>query len=540
MQPYPRNVLSACKRRIHSVCLAPIKLLYNIMDAAKSWDFIAGILAWIPSRSILAARPNRVPPADHSAFKMTLSPRVRFPLLERHLATVRLPRVFLLFDMQSGVRFRVVICGAGIGGLTAAVALSAYRDIDVEVYEAATELAEVGAGIGIFPRAWEVIRRLGLEDELLQYTDVKPEDGPVSAFRYRKSDQNSGLEFYTLVTNGKLMLFHRADFQQALLRRLPKTCQTHLAKRLRSYTQRPSGPVEILFDDGSTTACDVLIGADGLKSAVRRSFLGEKVTWARSEGRHAEVADIDASVDPVWTGILAYRALIAAEKLKSRSPDHPIFSRPTQYLGKNGYIIAYPIAHGKIINFVAFIARHDLEGTTFRGPWVCHTDRSEFTALFSHWETEVQDLIECVDEPLRWAVHTVKPLNSFISGRVALVGDAAHAMAPFQGSGAGQAVEDAYILSTLLGHPSTTRATLDHALRIFDLVRRPQALEVAENSRRNGQLFTLHDQVREPLAEDATLDRLRALSDEFTRIWEWAWTTSIDGSLQEALRLLES
>ncbi|KAF8075333.1 hypothetical protein FPV67DRAFT_1728536 [Lyophyllum atratum] len=487
------------------------------------------ILAWIPSRSILTVRPNRVPSVYRWPFKMTPSPKVSSFLSQRRISPVNSPQVLLCST-----------CTLVPGFESSFVALSEYPDIDVEVYESAAELAEVGAGIGVFPRAWEVIRRLGLEEELLKHSEVELEEGPVTSFRYRKSDQNSGLEFYTLVTNGNLMLFHRADFQQVLLRRLPESCRIHCSKRLRSYTQRPSGPIELLFEDGSTTACDVLIGADGLKSAVRRTFLDEKVTRARSEGRHTEVADIHASIDPVWSGTSAYRALISAESLRTRAPDHQTFSRPTQYLGKDGYIIAYPIAHGKFINFVAFIARNDLEGTAFEGPWVSNTDRAELACRFSHWEPEVKDLIASVEEPLRWAVHTVKPLDSFVSGHVALLGDAAHAMAPHQGSGAGQAIEDAYILATLLGHPTTTRDVLHRALGAFDQVRRPKALEIAARSRRNGQLFTFHGQGLEGLPEDALLSKLRALSEEFTRNWEWAWTTSIDGSVQEALRLLVS
>ena len=126
------------------------------------------------------------------------------------------------------------------------------------------------------------------------------------------------------------MVFHRADFQRVLLRRLPNSCKTYCSKRLRSYKQRPSGPIEVLFEDGSTTTCDVLIGADGLKSAVRSTFLAEKAQWAKSEGRWAEVASINASVDPVWSGTNAYRALIPADRLRARDPDHRTFREPTQ------------------------------------------------------------------------------------------------------------------------------------------------------------------------------------------------------------------
>lgn len=133
-----------------------------------------------------------------------------------------------------------------------------------------------------------------------------------------------------IVFLGNLMVFHRADFQKVLLRRLPKSCKTHCSKRLRSYTQRRSGPIELLFEDGSTNTCDVLIGADGLKSTVRRSFLGEKALVAQSKRWLAEVTEINAAVDPVWSGTNAYRALIPAERLRARAPGHRVFTEPSQ------------------------------------------------------------------------------------------------------------------------------------------------------------------------------------------------------------------
>lgn len=125
------------------------------------------------------------------------------------------------------------------------------------------------------------------------------------------------------------MFFHRADFQRVLLRRLPNSCKTHCSKRLRSYKQRLSGPIELLFEDGSTITCDVLIGADGLKSAVRRTFLSEKAEGALLEKRWSEVDNIKASVDPVWSGAIAYRAVIPTERLRARTPNHRSLREPT-------------------------------------------------------------------------------------------------------------------------------------------------------------------------------------------------------------------
>ncbi|KIM39554.1 hypothetical protein M413DRAFT_447035 [Hebeloma cylindrosporum] len=426
--------------------------------------------------------------------------------------------------MGSGTKFRVAICGAGVGGLTTAVALSQYPDIEVEIFESANKLAEIGAGIGLFPRPWEVIKKLHLEEDLLKATETKPTEGPVASFKRN------------------LMTFHRPDFQNALLRRLPPSYRIHCSKRLQSYTQRQGGPISLLFEDGTKASCDILVGADGLKSAVRRSLLSEKAQWAQSENNWSEAADIAALIEPAWSGTNAYRALIPADRLRARDPHHRVFKQPTQYLGKNGYIIAYPIVRGKMINFVAFKSQHDLEKTKFNDPWVGPADSAEFLSLFKNWEPEVQALLDCVQKPLRWAIHTVKPLGSFVSGNVAILGDAAHAMTPHQGSGAGQAIEDAYILSTVLGHPSTTRATIARALSIYDHIRRPFAQKAQERSRLNGQYFTLNcKEINfDRVAEHELLPKLQVLGQVFTKNWEWAWTTSLGGSVQEATRLLES
>ncbi|KAJ7923468.1 hypothetical protein B0H13DRAFT_1979915 [Mycena leptocephala] len=400
-------------------------------------------------------------------------------------------------------RLRVAICGAGIGGLTLAVALSQYPDIDVEIYESAAMLAEVGAGVGIFPRPWKIIRMLGLEQDLLKTCEKKPQDGQVlPAFNYRKSDQPAGFAFSTLITN--------ADFQTVLLRRLPKSYRINCSKRLRTYIQPQSGPTELVFEDGTRSFCDVLVGADGLKSATRGAFLSERVNWMRGQGRWQEASDIASCIEPVWSGTIAYRALIPAERLKASAPGHPVLTTPTQY------VIAYPISQGKMINFVAFSCRHDLENTKFDGPW-------------------------CVENPLRWAVHTVKPLRSLVSGRTVLIGDAAHAMTPHQGSGAGQAIEDAYILATVLGHRSTTRANIPRALQIFDEIRRPAAAAVMEASRMNGRYFSFEvDGVDFDRCTGPQLwDNLQKLNSALVKNWEWTWTTSVDGSIQDALRMLE-
>lgn len=126
------------------------------------------------------------------------------------------------------------------------------------------------------------------------------------------------------------MGIHRSDFCRVLLKHLPNTCTTYCLKRLLSYRQRPSNPIELLFADGTTATCDVLIGAEGIKSPVRRSLLREQAHRARAEGRPRDSESLLESVEPAWTGTLAYTAVVSAEQLKSKAPQHRAFTQPTQ------------------------------------------------------------------------------------------------------------------------------------------------------------------------------------------------------------------
>ena len=126
------------------------------------------------------------------------------------------------------------------------------------------------------------------------------------------------------------MSFHRADFHGALLNRLPSSCGTFPSKRLESYTQQPEDPIVLRFQDGSTATCDILLGADGVKSAVRKTMLHEAASWAESQQRSADAAELRNLSDPHFSGFFCNRALIPAERLSSISPQHRALSSGVQ------------------------------------------------------------------------------------------------------------------------------------------------------------------------------------------------------------------
>ena len=126
------------------------------------------------------------------------------------------------------------------------------------------------------------------------------------------------------------MPFHRAEFHGVLLNHLPSRCRTLPSKRLESYFQRPGAPIMLYFQDGSTATCDILIGADGVKSAVRRTMFHDAATWAESQHRNSDAAELRNLCMPRFSGFFANRALISAAKLSSISPQHGALSSAVQ------------------------------------------------------------------------------------------------------------------------------------------------------------------------------------------------------------------
>ena len=129
---------------------------------------------------------------------------------------------------------------------------------------------------------------------------------------------------------GGMMGLHRAEFHEVLLNLLSSRCRTSTSKRLENYVQRPGAPIELLFQDGTTATCDVLIGADGVKSAVRKAMLKEAATLAESQHRNSDATELRNLNEPRFSGFFSYRALIPAERLSSISPQHRALSTATR------------------------------------------------------------------------------------------------------------------------------------------------------------------------------------------------------------------
>ncbi|MEU3980631.1 FAD-dependent monooxygenase [Streptomyces sp. NPDC026672] len=349
---------------------------------------------------------------------------------------------------------RTAIVGAGIGGLAAALALSR-RDLAVELYEQAPEPGEVGAGMHLGSNGSRLLHRLGLVGEL-ERVAVRPvalevrdwHDGRV---RVRQPIGASwadsfGAPYYTV---------HRADLHRMLLDRLPPGT-VRAGHRLTGFTAG-NDVVRLDFAGHAATEADVLVGADGVHSVVRATLHGGPGT-------------------PVLTDTVAMRGVLPHEAVPGLPNDTLlVWSGPTARL------LCAPVRAGRQIAYVAILpaTRRDRES------WSAVGDPADLRAAFADWCPDVRSLAAAVDGTHRWTLHDREPLASWGTGRVTLLGDAAHPMLPHHGQGANQAVEDGVALAhCLAGAGGPGRAV--PALRHYERLRRPHTTRVQLGARDGG------------------------------------------------------
>jgi len=441
---------------------------------------------------------------------------------------------------------RVAIIGGGIGGLTLAVALSRIQPsidlinaAEIDIYEASSKLTQIGAGITLWPRAWKILEQLGLGPSLLRHLPPDqqvPDDEPRLAFQFRKGDQENGASIHDLVFAGSALFLHRAVIQDILLNHLSASIRCHLSSRLVSYDEIPESgdSIRLVFENGKTATCDLLIGADGIKSIVRKKFVADN---------HLTESGQIPNADPMWSGTFAYRCMIESNFIAEKMPNHRVLTTPVVYCGKNKHVVAYPIKHARVVNVLAYLSDLNKEGAVCDGPSVVDATKDEVIPIFDKWEEEVRVIIQNMEKPSRWAIQSIEPLASYASGSAVLVGDAAHAMTPHQGNGSGQAIEDAYILAHLLSKAVHEGIPISAVIKVYNDVRQPFGNFVQDASRTHGLLYEFNAPGFEDVQElDSSLssDRLTKLGQLITSEWEYAWSTTAEGDCQKALAMLET
>ncbi|CAG8976049.1 hypothetical protein HYALB_00010331 [Hymenoscyphus albidus] len=429
--------------------------------------------------------------------------------------------------------FHVAVVGGGIGGLCLAIGLLR-QGVSVTLYEAASEFKEIGAGIGFGPNALRALEQidpsLRASYETIQTSNPSP-NRKSTWFQFQlgmKSQNWSKLQASTnptekitetwqdgqkvaTVTAGKTgqLSFHRAHFLDILVALVPKDVPK-FGKKLVDIEELEGGKLEMKFADGTTAQTDAVVGCDGVKSRTRALLLGPD----------------HPAVSPRFTGKYAYRGLIPMEQAVEALGDE--VARNSQlYMGHHGHVLTFPIEKGKTMNVVAFRSK---EGEWGDEKWVLPMERWVMLRDYEGWGENVMKILSMIKRPDVWGLFDHPHAPTYYRKRFAILGDAAHASTPHQGAGAGQAVEDAFILSRLIGKISSADE-IEKAFKAYDAIRRPRSQKVVETSRDAAAVYEFED---DSLGTD--LEKVRATLEIR---YKWIWDEDMNEHLRQAMELMD-
>lgn len=408
--------------------------------------------------------------------------------------------------------FTVAIVGGGLAGLSLARGL--YRNgISCQVYEAAPAFAEIGAGLSFALNSLEALKAVDPDshDMFAKRCNEMSEKKDVY-MTYRDGRTEDGEEITTLYCKGSgQQAVHRTLLVKDMVSLMPDGT-FHMDKRLKSLTQTSAGGFTLIFEDGSQVDADAVVGADGVKSKTRQLLLGED----------------NPDSYPKYSGEFGYRSLVPMDDAVEVLGED-FAKNGNVNVGDGALTTTYPVEKGTMLNVVA--ARNQ---PTWDDPnWVVPANKESIQEEFKDAGAgaKMQDVVSLLQKPQKWSLWHHPTAATFYRGRFVIIGDAAHASTPHQGAGAGQAFEDALVLSTLLADDNVKTADdVEAAFAAFDAVRRPRTLRVVDTSRENGEICMMR-------GED-TGKNLDKIKNNLDQRFEWIWYEDLDSQVEQALRKL--
>jgi salicylate hydroxylase len=359
---------------------------------------------------------------------------------------------------------RIAIVGGGIGGLTLAVALR-QRGIEANVYEQAPELAEIGAAVALSANSTRELRRLGMLDAL---TAVSTEPSELIYRNWRDGGRIAAHPVhenmsYQGICGAPYCGIHRADLQRILSGALG-SAGLHLDHRLTEIRDL-GGATGLSFANGRTIEADLVVGADGVRSLVRRFITGRD--------------------DTVYSGTSAFRGVVPVAKL----PTLPDPKAIQFWMGPDAHLLHYAIGcDAEYVNFFAVVEYPKV--WPHADKWLEPIEPGEAVAAFEGWHPAVIEMV-AQHLPVRWGLFGTRPLLRWYRGSVVILGDAAHAMLPHHGQGANTTIEDAITLAELL--PGTAPDRAASMLAKYQSLRRARSRKIQRSSWITNALLHLPD-----------------------------------------------
>jgi salicylate hydroxylase len=423
----------------------------------------------------------------------------------------------------------VAIIGGGFGGLCLLIGLQKYPHINAHVYEAAHKFSEVGAGVVIGPNAQRAMslidprilegynRRAGMAEDAPDENGLYPW---ITVAKGQMPDVDEMVIQYKNEQRGSTI--HRAHFLDELVK-LVEPHRAHFGKRvIKIIESGGSDPIVLQFDDGTSAETDIVIGADGIHSMVRKYILGPEHPAASA----------------LFTGLVIYRAIVPIEVAKAKLGE--IKQSTASRCGKDGLVFAFPLA-----NFTRYYLGVSVfnSGPWKHDKWIIPADVTDVKAKFADWDDYVRKQVELLPNDgstMGWSVWEMPPAPTYFKGRVAMMGDAAHGSTPIQGAGAGQAIEDALVLERLLGGclDPVKEGSLSPAekslliLQSYDTVRRFRTQKVVTSSLETGRLIAGN----EPGVGSGAAE----LREKLTGRQDWIWLIDQEQQVKDSMLLFEA
>ncbi len=343
---------------------------------------------------------------------------------------------------------KVIIIGAGIGGLTAGIAL-AQAGYEVEIYDRVSELRPVGAGISMWSNGVKVLNRLGLGKEIAAI------GGEMNQMQYRSKTGEllNDIDLMPLIhqVGQRPYPVARRDLQTLLLAAFPGEVQlNHKCVEVKEEATS----VTAIFENGYRATGDLIVAADGIRSILRSYVL-------------------DQPIEPRYGGYINWNGLVTSDPLLAPEKTWVV------YVGDHQRASMMPVAGDRLYFFFDVPLPPDTQAYPVQY-------KTELKTYFKDWAEPVQCLIDCLEpyEVARPVIHDVGPLDRFVRGRVALLGDSAHATCPDLGQGGCQAMEDGWVLTNYL---MSTTLSVEDALKRYEAERMARANAVVEKARRRAE-----------------------------------------------------
>ncbi|KAJ4396184.1 hypothetical protein N0V93_000403 [Gnomoniopsis smithogilvyi] len=420
--------------------------------------------------------------------------------------------------------FRIAIVGGAIGGLSCALFLDHFirtlpptpHAIEIDVYEQASQYREIGAGVGIALNASKLLHNISGVGEGMNRIQGRQDASWFTFVRWDNGKEITHVDFPENKTEkARPSSMARSEFLEVLLERIRegKAARLWTGKKFVRVKDLGQDGVEITFADNTTATADLLIGSDGIHSEVRKQFISGKA---------------------LYSGKIAYRGIVPIAALPKET--WPGRSWPVIWMARHKHFLVFPISQGKSLNIVAFIAKREDEIPDLRESWTSTCDRKELEADFGDCEETVQKIIALMDErPSKWRINDHEPVPqwNFLDGKVVLLGDACHATTPHQGAGAGQAIEDGYILAKTLADwlENGRKQPLQEWMQLYQTIRLPRAQKVVTTSRQAGALYEFESPDLIDLPYD---EAVPIVAERLQTRMNWIWTEDLDAIYDKA------